>query len=257
MNRICLSIDNVHIKAGDEVLLENVNLELQGPGLVVVIGPNGAGKTTLFKTITGLVKPARGRIRFCGTDVTGNPRMAGRLIGYMPQLSEVNRSFPVTGWELVESSVVFRMRPPRLRAPREVVERIQRIIEEVGALDYASKPLSELSGGQVQRLLLARAVAAGTPVLLLDEPTSAVDPRGRLGVVSYIKELAREKLVLLSTHDPTLFRDAASLIVVMWKGVKAVGPPREVLRPDTLREVYGDMVIPVKECVHLVDGHAV
>ncbi|MCE4607203.1 MAG: metal ABC transporter ATP-binding protein [Desulfurococcales archaeon] len=255
--KLVIRTENVTVRLGNEDIISDLNLDLEGPGLVVVIGPNGAGKTTLFQTLVGLVKPHKGKVRINNVDVTGNPKLAGKHIGYMPQLSQVNRSFPITGREFVESSILFRMKPPRLRVPGWVSRKTEEIVRELGALEFMDKPISELSGGQIQRLMIARTVVPDTPILLLDEPTSAIDPRGKLDVIKFIEKLSRNKLVLLTTHDPTVFKEKAKLLIVFWRGVKAIGKPVEVLKPEILREIYGEMVIPVKECVHLVDTHAV
>jgi len=223
----------------------------------VIIGPNGAGKTTFFKTLVGLIKPVRGDVIINGEKATGNPRITGRYIGYVPQLSQVNRDFPITGREFVESSVLLRMRPPRLRVPRWVRDRVSELSAELGLEGFIDKPISELSGGQVQRLMIARAVVPGTPILLMDEPISAIDPRGKIGIIRFIEKLSRDHLVFLTTHDPAVFRDKADVLIVFYRGIKAMGKPSDVLKPEVLREIYGEMVIPVKECVHVVDTHAV
>ena len=223
----------------------------------MIIGPNGAGKTTFFKTLVGLIKPVRGEVIINGEKATGNPRITGRYIGYVPQLSQVNRDFPITGREFVESSVLLRMRPPRLRVPSWVRDRVSELSAELGLEGFIDKPISELSGGQVQRLMIARAVVPGTPILLMDEPISAIDPRGKIGIIRFIEKLSRDHLVFLTTHDPAVFRDKADVLIVFYRGIKAMGKPSDVLKPEVLREIYGEMVIPVKECVHVVDTHAV
>ncbi|MCE4614079.1 MAG: metal ABC transporter ATP-binding protein [Desulfurococcales archaeon] len=252
-----ITAENVTVHLRNEEVIHDLNIELEGPGLIVIIGPNGAGKTTFFKTLVGLLKPVKGAIKINNIDVTGNSKLAGKYIGYMPQLSQVNRSFPVTGREFVESSVLFRMRPPRLKVPLWVSRKAEEIVKELGALEFMDKPLSELSGGQIQRLMIARTVVPDTRILLLDEPTSAIDPKGKFGIIKFIEKLSKSKLVLLTTHDPTIFKERARLLIVFWRGIKAIGKPTEVLKPEILREIYGEMVVPIKECIHLVDTHAV
>lgn len=250
-----IRLEDVTVELGGKTILDKENLELEGTGLVVVIGPNGGGKTTLFRTVAGLVKPVEGRILVLGVDVTGDPATAGKYIAFMPQLSQVNRGFPVTGFELVASALTFESGPPRLFLPREKRRIVLEVLERVGAVEFADKPLSSLSGGQIQRVLLARALIRDTPIMLLDEPLSAIDPRGKGEIIREILRETGERLVLLSTHDPSIFKDYARKFVVVSNGIRALGSPEEVMSPEILKEVYGDMVFIVEKCVHLVDTH--
>ncbi len=251
-----IELREVEVKLQEEVIIPRVSLKLEGPGLVTVIGPNGSGKTTLLRTIMGLIKPVHGWVLVNGEDVTGNPEAAGKHIGYVPQLSAFNKGFPITARELVESSLSLRLKPLRLRTPSEIREAAIRALGAVGALDYADKPISSLSGGQLQRVLIARALVWDPPILLLDEPVSAIDPAGKMEMVELIAKLSREKLVLVASHDPGIYARDSKLIVVVNRGIRLAGPPSEVLDPRKLAEVYGDSVMLVEKCVHLVDGHA-
>ncbi len=251
-----IELRDVEVEIGGEIIIPRVSLKLEGPSLVTVIGPNGSGKTTLFRTIMGLIKPVRGRVLVNGRDVTGNPETAGRHIGYVPQLSAFNSEFPITARELVESSLSLRLKPPRLRTPPEIRRAAAEALEAVGASDYADKPISRLSGGQLQRVLIARALVWDPPILLLDEPVSAIDPAGKMEVIELIAKLSTRKLVVVASHDPGVYARHSKLIVVVNRGVRLAGPPSEVLDPRKLAEVYGDSVILVEKCVHLVDSHA-
>lgn len=245
------SVELVDVTAGygGEPVFERLSLSLRGPGLVVVIGPNGAGKTTLFRVVLGLLAPKRGRVLVNGVDVTGRPGAAGRMVGYVPQSHDPASHVPVTVREFVELALVAGP------GARGAAGRVDALLEELGLADVADRPLRELSGGQRQRALIARALARDPPVVLMDEPLAAVDPKGRMRVARVVAGLARGRLVVVSGHDPGPFLGDAGLLVLLNRRVVAAGRPEEVLRLSVLREVYGESAMRVRECVHLVDEH--
>ena len=251
-----IEVSHLTISYGKELVFSDESFKLEGPGLIVVMGPNGAGKTTLFKAILSLI-PVQGRVALNGVDVTGRPEEAGKQAGYVPQFRGEDFSFPVNVREIVESAIALRRRPIRLRFPPEERVRIEKVMEKVGIRQIEGKPLSELSGGQRQRVFIARALVWDPPILLMDEPLTAVDPMGRVDLVRMIKEMAEEKLVLVSSHDPSLFLDKAKALMVVNRGIVAIGPPNEVLKEELLSKVYGRSVFLVEKCVHVVDGYAV
>ncbi len=256
MGALTLEAKGLGVSYGDDEIFSDEDFRLEGPGLVVVMGPNGAGKTTLFKALLGLI-PVRGRVLVNGEDVTGRPERAGRLIGYVPQWKGEDYSFPVSVREIVESAIALRRAPPRLSFPKDERDRIDSALERMGVRDVANKPLSELSGGQRQRVFIARALVWDPSILIMDEPLTAVDPMGRVDLVRMIKEMSSSKLVVVSSHDPSMFLDRAKLIMVVNRGVVALGPPNEVIREELLSRVYGRSVFIVEKCVHVVDGYAV
>ncbi len=230
-----------------DYIVAGENLELKGPGLVTLLGPNGAGKTTFFKLLLGVLKPMRGRVYLNGEDVTGNPLKAGVHASLVPQLASVRRDLPVTGYELIEMALRSRgVRNPERR------ERVKSALSLVGAADSAGRKISSMSGGQLQRILIARAIAAETPILVMDEPFSGVDPRGREAIAKVIEELGANKLVIVSTHDPILTLNKSKLVVVFNRGVKGVGTPDEVYRLDLLRAAYGPGVLSIEKCLHVL-----
>lgn len=248
-----VKVEDLTVAYRGEYVFNGDGFEVEGPGLVTVIGPNGAGKTTLFRAIMGLVKPLRGRVYVNGEDVTGSPRRAGRHIGYVPQLAHVYRGFPLTGRELVELSLRLRGRPPRLHVPRGVRERAERYLRAVGAERFADRPVSRLSGGQLQRILIARALARETPILVMDEPLSAIDPRGKEGIARIVEEAARDKLVFVSSHDPIMFLHKSRYLMVVNRGIKGFGSPEKTFRLDLLRHAYGGSVYMIEKCIHVFE----
>ncbi|RLG41862.1 MAG: metal ABC transporter ATP-binding protein [Thermoproteota archaeon] len=251
-----IEVENLRVSYGNDIVFKGETFTLEGPGLIVVIGPNGSGKTTLFKAILGLI-PVQGKVVLNGVDVTGRPEEAGKLVGYVPQFKGEEFAFPVNVREVVESAIALRKTPPRLRFPKGEKKRIDEVMEIVGIKELAKKPLSELSGGQRQRVFIARALVWDPPILIMDEPLTAVDPMGRADIVRMIKEIASDKLVIVSSHDPSLFIDTAKTIMVVNRGIVASGSPKDVMNEELLSKVYGRSVFLVEKCVHLVDGYAI
>ncbi len=181
-------------------------LDVDPPFFLVILGPNGAGKTTLLKLLIGLLRPERGRVRILGVDPHngGLRRLAGSL-GYVPQLQRVNTNIPLRGWEVAAMRLYLTQRPPRSlrRSRREALE----ALEILGVGYLADKPFSEMSGGERQLTLLARAIAGSPRLLVADEPLGMVDPRRRLNVARSLWRLHVERglNVIVTTHDITPF----------------------------------------------------
>lgn len=256
MSYLSLEVRELRVRYGEDEIFSGDGFMLDGPGLVVVMGPNGAGKTTLFKAVLGLI-PMEGRVLINGEDVTGRPERAGKLVGYVPQWKGEDYNFPISVEEIVSSAIALRRKPPRLSIPKNMSSKVEDALEKMGIKEIAEKPLSELSGGQRQKVFIARALVWDPSIIIMDEPLTAVDPMGRADLVKMIKEMAVSKLILVSTHDPSMFLDATKRIMVVNRGIVALGPPREVLREDLLSKVYGRSVFLVEKCVHVVDGYAV
>ena len=252
-----IELRGVRVAYSGETILEVDELRFEGPALYQVLGPNGAGKTTLFRVMAGLVKPVEGSVVVNGVRVEGRPELAGRYIGYVPQVEHLGRpEFPATPFDVVASALLLRRPWPRLKTPGWARRRVEEVLEEVGLpRESWFKRLSELSGGQLQRMLLARALVHDPKILLLDEPLSAVDPRGRAELARLIGGLAESRLVIVSSHDPSLLLEYTRRIVLLNRRVVAVGEPREVMNVELLRKVYGGAAIVMEPHVHICDSH--
>lgn len=253
-----LRVEDLSVGYSGELVLKDLSFSFHGPGLLQILGPNGAGKTTLIKTILGLLRPVKGRIMINGEDVTGKPSLAGKYIGYTPQLSFLEAyNYPITLWEVVEYCLLLRKKWPRMRAGKRDRRRIEEVLGLVGLpRETWSKRFIELSGGQKQRGLVARALVSDPEILVLDEPFSSVDPQGRVDLARIIGELSREKLIIVTSHDPTLLLKYTKKILMVNKWVYVYGDPDEVLSTEQAGKIYGSGIIEVRKHVHILDSHA-
>ncbi len=251
-----LRVEDLTVAYDGHVVLKEINLSYAGKGLILVLGPNGSGKTTLLKTIAGMIRPLSGRVVINGLDVTGNPDSAGRMIGYVPQLISSEKGHPITVGEMLEYEAKFYHR----RWPRLIgkIERslIENVMDMVG-LDRSlwNKSFWDLSGGQKQRVLIARALLKKPPLLLMDEPLSSIDPKGRGEVSKLIGQLSRKSLIIVTSHDPVLLIKYTDRILLLGEGFYAYGKPEEILCMDVLEKVYGESAVRISDThVHIADN---
>ncbi len=220
--------------------LDGVTIAFPGPELVGLLGPNGSGKTTLLKCLNRKLVPDRGTVLIDGRDLAGLSRPAiARQVGVVPQQMRIG--FPFTAGE-----VVLMGRSPHLGAWRGYApedHRIaQRALERVGAAHLADRPITGMSGGECQRIVIARALAQQPAILLLDEPTLHLDLNHQLELMELLRDLVRTDglLVIMATHDMNWALRYADRLVLMHDGhVEAVGDPAQVLTADRIGHVFG------------------
>ena len=219
--------------------VDGVSLALAPGEFVCAIGPNGAGKTTLLKLLAGLIDPDAGRVLSHGEPLAEvSKRERARRVAVVPQsllaLPEIRVEGFVRGGRYAHLSFWRREEPGDQRA-------VDRALEEADVADLRDRLLTELSGGQRQRVLVARALAQEARALLVDEPTSSLDPEHQLAVLDLLAGLADEgRAVLVVTHDLNLASQYATRIALLDAGrIAADGPTAEVLRPEVLCPVYG------------------
>jgi zinc transport system ATP-binding protein len=191
-----LRLEDVWVRLGGQVVLEAVELELDSDAYLALIGPNGGGKSTLLKVILGLLRPERGRVRLWGEP----PEAVRHRIGYVPQFASFDPLFPITVSEVVGMGRLYHRRLGR-RFTREDQRIIARCLEQVGLSHLAEKQTGSLSGGELQRVLLARALAVQPRLLLLDEPTASVDARAAEEIYALLAELNREIPIIMVSHN--------------------------------------------------------
>ncbi|MEJ5358975.1 MAG: metal ABC transporter ATP-binding protein [Desulfobacterales bacterium] len=193
-----IDIRGVWFSYNGQSVLEGVNLVVPRGDFLVLIGPNGGGKTTLLKLILGLLAPRRGEIAVLGT----SPPRAAHRVGYVPQNVHVNKSFPICVHDVVRMGRLGagggRMRPG---ARREEEAAVRRAMEEMGVWELRRRRVGQLSGGQLQRAFIARALVSRPEILLLDEAMASIDAQGRAEFYDLLAELNRSVTIVAVTHD--------------------------------------------------------
>lgn len=220
--------------------VDGVSVDVNPGDLLCVLGPNGSGKTTLVRLLAGLLRPERGLV-WMGEDRVDrlSVRERARRVAVVPQ--SLLQLPPLRVRDFVMGGRYAYLR--RMRAASEAdVDAVRRALVHADVPDLGDRVLQELSGGQLQRVLVARALAQEAPVLLIDEPTSSLDPEHQIAIFALLRRLIEEegKSVVVVTHDLNLAGQFATSIALMRDGrVSATGSPREMLVPEVLEPVYG------------------
>lgn len=231
-----LHVHRVSVRFGGVTALQDVSFDLARGQSLAIVGPNGAGKSTLVRVALGLVRTDAGHAAIFGRNAGVDPRR----IGYVPQLKTFDRSFPATALELVVSGW-------RLRWPGVVSAEERRLAGEalagVGADHLLPRPLAGLSGGELQRVYLARALVRRPDLVLLDEPATGVDFLGEHDLYDLLERYQRksEAAIVMITHDLSAARYHADRVLVLNRRAHGFGTPDEVLTDECLRAAYGHL----------------
>jgi zinc transport system ATP-binding protein len=228
--------------------LERVTLRVSAGERLGILGPNGGGKSTLIKLMLGLLTARdagrmSGRIRVMGLE-PGEARRRG-VIGYVPQKMHIEAAMPLSVREAVTLGAAWRA-PALKRVPRDVRERVERMLGVVGALAFADRPVGRLSGGQLQRAMIARALAASAQVLALDEPTVGIDPAGQQMFADLLRTIHAELgvTILVVSHDLRAIIAGSDRIACLARRLHSHTSPAG-LTPQILAEVFSHDVIGV------------
>lgn len=218
-------ITSLSASYGKEEVLRDINLSLNSGEVVAVVGPNGAGKTTLFRAILGLI-PYSGSIEVFGR----KPKEALGRIGYVPQRFEFDRGFPLKVREFLSLSMRSKDHST-----------IDKALEEVDISSLSERLIGELSGGQLQRVLISRALINSPDILLMDEPTSGIDMEGETGFYDIIGEQNKEygRTVLIITHEINMAYKYATQVICLNRDLYCYGTPKEAITRELLSKLYG------------------
>jgi iron complex transport system ATP-binding protein len=234
-----LTVQHLHVKYGERLALKDVSFEVPRGSILGVIGPNGAGKTTLIRALSGVLAVVSGSMQVDGKDLRKmNEQDRARLVAVVPQARNLPPAF--TGQEMVQLG-----RTPYLNWLGQLSQRdlqgVERAMQRSRTTELADRRVGDLSGGEQQRLLLARALAQEAPLLLLDEPTTHLDLQYQISLLDAIRALVDQDglTVVMTLHDLNLVSRYADTLCLLVEGqVAAAGTPEEVLDPELLSQVY-------------------
>ncbi len=232
-----LRLENLSVRYGIRIAVEQVSMTLSQGELVALVGPNGAGKSSLLKAVAGVV-PHDGQVNRDGQPLhTQSPRQRARILAYLPQS-------PAAHWPLRVHDLVALGRLPHRRVgsalTHEDTQSIAWAMDRTEVTTLADRHMDGLSGGERSRVLLARALAVKAPVLLTDEPVASLDPYHQLKIMSVLAEYARSGgLVIAVLHDLALAARFATRMIMISEGcLRGDGPPEQVLNDDALQQHY-------------------
>jgi len=233
-----LVIDRVNKEFGSKRVLENISFSVTGGEILAVVGPNGSGKSTLIKNITLIQEPSSGSISLDGADIRKiDPVDLAMKIGYVPQ------HFTYTLYSTVFETVLLgRRRHIRWSVSDEELSLVQQALDALEMGDLAGMFMDQLSGGERQKVFIARALAQDPSLFLFDEPTSALDIRYQIEVMEKMREITRRNrsAMIIAIHDLNLAYRYADTVLMLDKGTQAgYGKPKDVLTPESIRHVYG------------------
>lgn len=224
-----LEIKNLSVIFGNQKILDSITLDIFEKEIVFMLGPNGAGKTTLLKSILRLISDFEGEILIHGSK--NSPEVVARNCAYVPQYSDIDRNFPINVFEMVDLET----------KGMGDKSKIEQALQTVDAGNLIYKKISSLSGGEFQRVLIARALASEANILLLDEPTNNLDPNVQGEFFSLLKRLRDKKglSIIVISHDINIVSEIADRVICINRGLGCQGSPSKVLNKEILEQVYG------------------
>jgi zinc transport system ATP-binding protein len=223
-----IDVEKLTCGYGGRPVLKEVSLTIEERDFVLIIGPNGGGKSTLLKAILGIVAPWSGEIRFA--DDIGN------RLGYVPQSAGFNRSFPISVLDMVRTGCI-RGDNYLKQNSRESIDRSRKILRKLSLEEKLNENITDLSGGQLQRVLIARALVSDPAVLFLDEPTTALDIASQTDLIDILNGLREKMSIVVVTHDPTPYAQIYQHLACL--NVSLYFHGRGELNSATLEKVYG------------------
>ena len=226
---IALEIKNLYFQYDRETVLENISFTLKDKEFMAIIGPNGGGKTTLLKLILGFLKPYNGEIKIYGK----SPKEVSELIGYVPQHTNFSLDIPITVFDIVLQG---RLKKRKFFYSKEDKEKAQEVLNTLKIADFKNRKIKDLSGGQRQKVLIARALVSEPKIIIMDEPTSAIDPTGQKEILDLIESLDITRVVV--SHDiKILLRKVDKIAFINKKAVIHDGPKLNIPKDKHFCEV--------------------
>jgi zinc transport system ATP-binding protein len=216
-----LELKGVSLSLGSTQVLKDIDFSVDANDFIAIIGPNGGGKTTLLKVILGMLKPDKGEVRVMGKE----PKEGRKLIGYLPQYGRFDMQFPISAMQVV---MMGRYAGPFKRYVEDDRKAAENALKTVGMLEFKDRQIGGLSGGELQRVLLARALSREPKLLLLDEPTASVDQRMQKSFYELLGRLKKQSAIILVSHDVGAVSSHVGSVACMNKELVYHGPPKNM-----------------------------
>ncbi len=234
MSESLIVVHDIDVAYGKIQALKSLNFSIEKGDYIGVIGPNGGGKSTLIKTILGLVKANQGSISYLGQSL----KKSKIKMGYVPQINDINRYFPITVKEVILTGKLSTEFTPFFKYSKNDILEVQDILELVGLGDLGDRQISDLSGGEFQKMLIARALIIKPDILLLDEPTAMIDILSQKQILNLLKKLSKDVTILLVTHQIQAITKHVKKLIYLNKNVLAEGNPDEVYKYAYLNQIH-------------------
>jgi len=228
-----LKVDSLSFSYVKRQVLDNISFELPSGSVTVVLGANGAGKSTLIKLLSGVYKTKIGKIVIADKDVSGLKQIDyAKLVSYVPQEPKFESS------TVIDAVLLGRL--PFFTAPKKQdLEKVFEVLEKLDLSDFAMRDVTKLSGGEKQKVAVARSFASSADIIILDEPTSGLDLKNKYSIIKIIKDLSKEgKTILVSMHDVNEALDIGDNYILLNKGSLVATGDKSVLTEDSLSQVY-------------------
>jgi zinc transport system ATP-binding protein len=235
MTDFSVEVENLSVSFADFQILDNINIQIPQGVFLTIVGPNGAGKTTFLKVLLGLITPTSGKVKLFDKRVR---EVSPSLIGYVPQAKTMDRSFPAVSIELVMTGINNRW--PWRMGKTEKKSALD-ALEEVGATHLAQRPISRLSGGELQRICLARSIVRNPRIVMLDEPATGIDMVGEADLYKYLEQYQNDSkaTIIMVTHDWHAVTNHADQVLLLNNKQIAFGTPDIALTENNLRQAFG------------------
>jgi zinc transport system ATP-binding protein len=235
MNSNILDVKNLIVRYGKHTVLDDINFVISSHSFVSIVGPNGAGKSTLIKVLLGLTEYSSGSALIFGNKPS---HVDSSLISYVPQIKTMDRNFPAIAIELVLSGVKQRW-PWTLHG--EARSKAENALELVGAKQIANRAIAELSGGELQRVCIARSIAKSPKLIIMDEPAAGIDAVGESDLYKLLEDYQSktEATILMITHDWHIANHHSDFVLLLNRKQISYGLPAEALKEKNLRRAFG------------------
>lgn len=235
MTEYAVEVGNLSIKFKDHLALSGLSLQVPQNSFVAIVGPNGAGKSTFLKVLLGLVQPTNGTVKIFNKEPQD---VDPKLVGYVPQFKTMDRSFPALSIELVYTGLSRRW--PWQLSKNEKHQALA-ALDQVGATHLAQRPIGRLSGGELQRVCLARSIVRQPKLLMLDEPATGIDAIGEEDMYRMLEAYKKESeaTLLMITHDWHAATHHANYVLLLNRKQISFGSPGQALKENYLRMAFG------------------